>query len=112
MAFIEIYDAPIQNYADGNQLNGASTLILDDTDDFPATGKVVFLDSKSQLQKLNYTANNTSTDRLTVVAGDWTGTGGLGNLTIIYEIYYDVFGNTSFSEVAYGATLFGEVVIS
>ena len=109
MAFIEIYDAPVHNYADGNQLNGTSTLILDDTEDFPATGKVVFLDSTSQLQELNYTANNTSTNRLTVVAGDWTGTGGLNNLELIYENYYDPFGNTVSSEVSNDRTDLTEI---
>ena len=99
MAFIEIYNSQVSNYPTDTFSNGVSAVELDSTEDFPATGKIVFLDTTSQLQELNYTANNTSTGILTVVAGDWTGTGDLHALAIVYENYYDAFGNTVSSEV-------------
>ena len=85
--------------ADGTSANGGNVITLDSSDSFPTAGTIVFLDSLSQLQKLTYTANNTSNERLSGTAASWTGTGTLLNETSIYENSYSAIGSTTFTEV-------------
>lgn len=100
MAFIEINKSPTSSNADGAVANGSNVITLDSSDSFPTAGTIVFLDSLSQLQKLTYTANNTSTERLSGTAASWTGSGTLLNDTAIYENSYDAISNTTSVEIS------------
>ena len=97
-AFIEIENSGVQDFAVETLSNGSGVIVLDDTSLFPPSGYIVFKDTNSEMQKLTYTANNTSTNRLTVTASTWSGTGDIANLTIVYEDSYKAVGNTSFTE--------------
>jgi hypothetical protein len=99
MAFIEINKSPTSSNADGAVANGSNVIVLDSSDSFPSSGTIVFLDSLSQLQKLTYTANDTSNERLSGTAASWTGAGTLLDGTTIYENSYDAISNTTFTEV-------------
>ena len=85
--------------ADGASANGGNIITLDSTTNFPSSGTIVFLDSLSQLQKLTYTANDTSNERLSGTAASWTGTGTLLNDTLIEETSYSAIGSTEFIEI-------------
>ena len=68
--------------------NGTTSVVLANSSLLPSSGKVVFKDSNGNLQKLTFTANNTSTNTLTIDASTWLATGNLDHPEKLYEDTY------------------------
>ena len=69
--------------------NGTTSVVLANSSLLPSSGKVVFKDSNGNLQKLTFTANNTSTNTLTIDASTWLATGNLEHPAKLYEDSYN-----------------------
>jgi hypothetical protein len=70
--------------------NGSTSVVLLNSSLLPSSGKIVFKDDNGNLQKLTFTANNTSTNTLTIDASTWLSTGKLLHPTKLYEDTYHV----------------------
>tara|TARA_R100000655_G_scaffold6395_1_gene18376 strand:- start:62 stop:382 length:321 start_codon:yes stop_codon:yes gene_type:complete len=79
--------------------NGTTSVVLADSSLLPSSGKVVFKDSNGNLQKLTFTANNTSTNKLTIDASTWLATGNLEHPAKLYEdSYHPAMENIAITE--------------